>query len=363
MTSIQKTELPFFAVLMAGGGGTRLWPLSRPKRPKQLLPLIGGKSLLQLSLERLQRVIPPENMYIVTNGDLAPLTRSEAAILPGENILCEPSPRNTAPAIAYTLARLRLRAPLFTMACMPSDHFIENIGQFHKLIWAARTLAESGYLVTLGVKPTFPATGYGYLEQGEPLESVNGFTAFRVQRFKEKPSLEEAQRLIDHGGHSWNSGIFFWRSDIVEAEFQRQQPGIAQALDRMSSVLGKPQEKEALAEIWKCMPAVSLDYGIMESADPVAVIPSGDLGWTDVGSWDSLVDLYQSHPELRPSETRGNRDVGSTSVTVIRERDSGRTIATVGLDGVIIVEAEDAILVCRRGKSQDVKNISQNHGV
>jgi mannose-1-phosphate guanylyltransferase len=362
MTPTRKTELPFFAVLMAGGGGTRLWPLSRPERPKQFLPLIGGKSLLQLSLERLQAVVSTENICIVTNSGLETLTRSVASFLPRENILCEPSPRNTAPAVAYALASLRSLAPEFTMACMPADHFIENAGQFQTLTRAARSLAENGYLVTLGVEPSFPATGYGYLEQGEPLETAGDCPAFRVRRFKEKPSLEEAKRLIEKGGYSWNSGMFFWKSDVLAAEFRKQQPEISRAIDQMSGVLGGPGEKQDLAEIWKMMPAVSLDYGIMESAEKVAVIPSRNLGWTDIGSWDSLVDLYQSHPELRPSEPRGHRDAGSSKVTVIRERDSERVLATVGLEDVVIVDTDDAILICRRGKSQDVKNLSNSQG-
>jgi mannose-1-phosphate guanylyltransferase len=350
-------SLPLLAVLMAGGGGTRLWPLSRPGQPKQFLPLLGGRSLFQLTVARLQALVPPENIFVVSNGDLLPSIRSSAAGVLEENLLCEPGPRNTAPAIAYALAVLRTRIPKFVMACLPSDHYIADPERYRSLVQAARSLAEKGHLVTLGIEPTHPATGYGYVEQGEPLDAVNGLPAFRVRRFKEKPTAEEAQDMISRGGFFWNSGMFFWRSDIIEEEYRRSQPVIARALEEMASLLRKEDKSPALRELWETLPDLSLDYGILEPSDRVAVLPARGLGWTDIGCWDALVELYQEHPELQAEIPAGVLDVGSQSVTVIRKTDSRRILATVGLNDIIIVETDDAILICQRGKSQDVRKI------
>jgi mannose-1-phosphate guanylyltransferase len=309
MNAQRDSKLPFLAVLMAGGGGTRLWPLSRPDQPKQFLPLIGGRSLFQLTVARLREILPPEDIFVISNNQLMPIIRSSNVGLPEENLLCEP-------------------------------------------------LAGKGYLVTLGIEPTGPTTGYGYVEQGERLDSIDGLSAFRVKHFKEKPTAEEAKAMIAGGGFYWNSGMFFWRSDVLEEEYRTQQPAIAKALDRMAGLLERKAEDKSLKEIWETMPVLSLDYGILEASDRVAVLPARDLGWTDIGSWDALVELYQAHPELQGKAPQGVRDVGSQSVTVIRKTDSHRVLATVGLHDVIIVETDDAILICQRGKSQDVRKIA-----
>ena len=358
MNQQRDPKLPLLAVLMAGGGGTRLWPLSRPAQPKQFLPLIGGRSLFQLTVARLREILPPEDIFVISNNQLMPIIRSSNVGLPEENLLCEPSPRNTAPAVAYALAVLRTRFPKFVMACLPSDHYIAEPKRFLTLVQCARSLAGKGYLVTLGIEPTGPTTGYGYVEQGERLDSIDGLSAFRVKHFKEKPTAEEAKAMIAGGGFYWNSGMFFWRSDVLEEEYRTQQPAIAKALDRMAGLLERKAEDKSLKEIWETMPVLSLDYGILEASDRVAVLPARDLGWTDIGSWDALVELYQAHPELQGKAPQGVRDVGSQSVTVIRKTDSHRVLATVGLHDVIIVETDDAILICQRGKSQDVRKIA-----
>ncbi len=358
MKTQNSPTLPMLAVLMAGGGGTRLWPLSRPDHPKQFLPLLGGRSLFALTVARLREILPPENIYVVSNGGLMPLIRSEGAGIPESNLLCEPGPRNTAPAVAYALAALRTRFPKYVMACLPSDHFIADSTRYLALVRAAHTLAEQGYLVTLGVEPTYPATGYGYVEQGEPLETVDGLPAFRVRRFKEKPTAEDAQDMVSRGGFFWNSGMFFWRSDQLEGEYRRQQPAISRALDDLTEWFRRKGDQESLSKIWKSMPVLSLDYGILETADRVAVLPARGLGWTDIGSWDALVELYREHPELQGEAPRNVCDIGSQSVTIIRKTDSQRVLATVGLRDVIIVETDDAILICKSGQSQDVRRIA-----
>jgi mannose-1-phosphate guanylyltransferase len=358
MNAQNQPTLPLLAVLMAGGGGTRLWPLSRPEHPKQFLPLIGGRSLFQLTVERLRLILPPENIFVVSNDLFVPLIRSSNTGIPEDNLLCEPGPRNTAPAVAYALAVLRMRFPKFVMACLPSDHFIADPTLYLTLVQAAQALAGKGYLVTLGIEPTYAATGYGYVEQGEPLEPKEVLPAFRVRRFKEKPTSEAAKDMLARGGFFWNSGMFFWRSDVIEEEYRRQQPAISQALERMAELFSRKGDGQALREIWESMPVLSLDYGILEAADRVAVLPARGLGWTDIGSWDALVDLYREHPELQGASPHGVLDIGSQSVTIIRKTDSQRVLATVGLRDVIIVETDDAILICQSGKSQDVRRIA-----
>lgn len=342
---------------MAGGGGTRLWPLSRPDRPKQILPILGGKSLFEYSVERLLAILPADSVFVVTGNDLAVPLRKLAPRLPFENFLVEPSPRNTAPAIAFALASLKQRAPQFTMACLPSDHFIANQAEFHRVIRVAETMAARGYLVTLGIEPLDPNTGYGYIEQGERLDVVDQLPVYQVRRFKEKPGLEEAGKLIAHGGHSWNSGMFVWRSDVMEAEFRRQQPMMAEGMDQVAAEMATRGKEKNLAACWDAMPVLSVDYAIMENAAKVAVVPVKNLGWTDIGNWDALIALYERHPELQITTGGEQYDAGSHSIKVFREGVSHRVLATVGLDNVIIVETEEAILVCKRGKSQDVRSI------
>jgi mannose-1-phosphate guanylyltransferase len=360
MDSPAPDTLPLLVVLMAGGGGTRLWPFSRPEEPKQCLPLLGGRSLFESTVERLKGVVPAENIFVVSNRDLEPLLRRPATAIPAENFFCEPSPRNTAPAAAFALACLRARTERFIMACLPSDHYIIDVPKFQTLLRAAKILAGRGYLVTLGIEPTAPVTGYGYIQQGEALEETEGLPAFRVRRFTEKPDLEKARAMIRDGAFTWNSGMFFWRSDVLESEYRAHQPAIAGILGPLTDAIRHRAGDAEMEKIWEGMPRLSLDYGILEKSERVAVLPARGLGWTDIGSWDALVELYRLHPELTP-EVRGRHyDAGSKSVTVLRKSETGRILATVGLEDVIIVETDDAILICRAGRSQDVRRITDD---
>jgi mannose-1-phosphate guanylyltransferase len=347
-----KDTLPLLVVLMAGGGGTRLWPLSRPEEPKQCLPLLGGRSLFESTVDRLQGIVPAGDIFVVSNRGLEPLLRSAATGIPADNFFCEPSPRNT--------ACLRSRADRFVMACLPSDHYIENAALFRRLVGAARALAEKGFLVTLGIEPSAPVTGYGYIQQGEPLEPAEGQPAYRVRRFTEKPDLERAQAMIRDGAFTWNSGMFFWRSDVLESEYRDHQPAIAKALDPLAEATRRKAGGADVEKIWEGMPTLSLDFAILEKSERVAVLPARGLGWTDIGSWDALVELYRMHPELQWNVPGRHYDAGSKSITVIRPSETGRILATVGLDDVIIVETGDAVLICRGGKSQDVRKITDS---
>ncbi|MBN1439597.1 MAG: NTP transferase domain-containing protein [Anaerolineales bacterium] len=357
METEPQGNLPLLVVLMAGGGGTRLWPFSRPEEPKQCLPLLGGRSLFELTVERLEGVAAPQDVFVVSNRRLERLLRAARTPVPDRNFFSEPSPRNTAPAAAFALACLRARVPQFVMACLPSDHFIADVPKYRALVRAAQTLAERGYLVTLGIDPSGPLTGYGYIEQGDALGPVEGFPAYRVRRFTEKPDLEQAREMIRRGGFSWNSGMFFWRSDVIAEEFRRHQPAIAAVLDPLTDAVRGNAQAGVFERLWEGVPSVSLDYGILEKSERVAVLSARDLGWTDIGSWDALVELYRERPELRSSAAGRHLDAGSKSVTVLRRIQDDRILATVGLEDVIIVETDDAILVCRSGRSQDVREI------
>jgi mannose-1-phosphate guanylyltransferase len=359
MTSKSRSNLlPFLAVLMAGGGGTRLWPMSQSDEPKQCLPLLGGRTLLESTVERLLDFIPAEHIFVVSNQELADLFQNIVKGIPEENYFCEPAPRNTAPAIAFALARLRKRHPQYVMACLPADHYIGRLDMFQGLVRAAGSLAEKGFLVALGIEPTGPVTGYGYIEQGEPLDDVPGIRAFRVRRFTEKPDAKKAREMIRRGGYTWNSGMFFWRSDVIEAEFVRFQPDIARVISPLAEAFEGGVHNSEIEAIWNPVPSVSLDYGILEKSDAVAVLPAHGLEWSDIGSWDALVDLYRTHPELQSAENGVHVDVGSTSVTVLRKTSSpGRILATIGLRDMIIVETDEALLICRKGSSQDVRTV------
>jgi mannose-1-phosphate guanylyltransferase len=340
---------------MAGGGGTRLWPLSKPDRPKQLLPLLGGRTLFSQSIERLIRFLPVESIFVVAGADLVPALQQDAPGVPADHFLVEPSPRNTAPAIAFALGMLRKRSPLFTMACLPADHFIASPEAFQQAFSAGVSVAERGFLVTLGIEPTGPNTGYGYIEMGERLEDANGCPVHRVRRFKEKPGLEEARAMIAQGGHAWNSGMFFWRSDVLEEELRTQQPAMSAWVETLIGDQTPSAPSPALKTRWLDLPVVSVDYAIMEGAGRTAVVPAAELGWTDIGDWDALLALYAEYPQLRTAESGIVLDTGSRGLAVFRDGIPKRTLATVGLDDVIIVETEDTILVCKRGRAQEVR--------
>ncbi len=350
-------EAPFFAVVMARGGGTRLWPLSRQKRPKQLLPLFNGRSLFRDAVDRLDPLFPAERILVVANAALLPALHKEAPQVPRGNFLCEPEPRSTAPAIALATAEIEHRCGSAVMACLTADHYIAEEARFRAVLSAARDVAQQGYLVTLGIDPTCPEVGYGYIERGDPLGRYGDFEVHKVTAFREKPSAEVARSYLADGRHSWNSGMFIWKTEQIEEEFRLQLPAVAKALEEMRSALGTRKAREVVRRVWTSMPKQSLDYGIMEGAERVAVIPVQGLGWTDVGSWDALLDLYRIHPELTTLGSPLHLDQGSDGLIVLGQASDGRLLTTVGLKDMILVETKDAILVCARGASQGVRRI------
>jgi mannose-1-phosphate guanylyltransferase len=337
---------------MAGGIGTRLWPLSRRDRPKQALQLIGERTMFEHAVDRIAPLIQPEHIFVVTGAEHAAILSAQAPELPPENFVVEPAGRGTAPCIGLGAIRLHRQEPEAVMAVLTADHFISKIDHFRRALAAAAQIAQEGHLVTLGIRPSFPSTGYGYIKQGASLGEVDGFRVFGAERFTEKPGSETAIHMVESGEYSWNSGMFIWRVDRIMEEFQRQMPDFYVQLVEIEAALGTPGYEAALERVWPQVARQTIDYGVMEGAEDVAVIPV-DIGWSDVGSWASLM-------ELLPVDEGGNTIVGphvgvDTRDTLVFGRD--RLVATIGLDGLVIVDTGDALLVCTREREQEVREI------
>jgi len=342
----------YYALIMAGGIGTRLWPQSRRNHPKQLLTLVGGRSMFEHATGRLAPLFTPEQIYVVVREDLVTALNAQVPELPVQNFIVEPQGRGTAPAIGLGALHLYRQDPNAVMVVLTADHFIADTVQFRRVLSAAAHMAEAGHLVTLGITPTFPATGYGYIHQGENIETVDTFPVFRVARFTEKPDLETATRMVMSGEYAWNSGMFVWRVDRILEEFRRQMPEFHAQLMTVADALGTLDYDVVLNHIWPQVARQTIDYGVMEGAEDVVVIPA-DIGWSDVGSWTSMFDLLAS-------DEAGNVVVGphvgrdTRGSLIVGDR---RLIATLGLDDVIIVDTEDALLVCAKSHEQDVREI------
>ena len=341
-----------YAVILAGGSGTRLWPRSRKAHPKQLIDLIPPQTLLQKTYQRIVPLIPPERIYVATGVEYLNMVQKQLPDLPRENLIGEPTGHNTAPCIGLAALHLARRDPQGTMICLHADHIIEREEEFRELLVAAAKTAEQGHLVTLGIVPDYPGTGYGYIHRGERLGEVPGRPVFRVRKFTEKPDAETAKRFLASREYFWNSGMFLWQLDVILKEFSRHLPRLNGQLERIEEALGTEQETEVLERVWGEIEDISIDEGIMERAGDVVVMPA-DIGWNDVGSWATV-------GELLPHDATGNAISGEhlgldTANCVIDS--SGRLVATIGLRDIIIVDTADALLVCPKGRAQEVRRL------
>lgn len=364
----KHTEKHYYAVIMAGGGGTRLWPLSRQAHPKQLLRLIDERTLFQTSVERLEGLFPPERILVVTVAEQARVFQEQYSRIPAENYVLEPSPRGTASVIGLAAVALQSRDPQAVMAVLTSDHYISNEDRFRSLLRFALQVAIDGYLVTLGIAPSFSSTGYGYIQSGERLmigrnqgdqclaDIYPGLDAYKVLGFIEKPDEQKARQMLAAGNHAWNSGMFVWQVDRIMAEFHRQMPDLAVTLDEIGRVWGTKDQQKALDQLWLKIKPQTIDYGIMEGAKDVAVIPAEGLDWSDVGSWDSLFDVL-------PADENGNILMGERHIgldshgSLIYSQDDDRLIVTIGVDDMVIVDTGDVLLVCRKDQAQRVRQV------
>ena len=343
----------FYAVIMAGGGGTRLWPLSKRSRPKQLISFDGKKSLFALAVERLEGQFKPENIYIVTIAEQVPALIEQAPVLSRDQFIIEPQPKGTASVIGLAAINLIKKDPDAVMAVLTADHIIENLPLFHMLLENAFPLAEQNHLITLGIKPTYPATGYGYIKAGKKFDSTDSFFA---EKFVEKPNEKIASQYIQDGNYFWNSGMFIWRADRIMDEFRIQMPDLYGKLDQISGLIGKSGFEERLINIWASIAPQTIDYGIMENAKDVLLLKGENLDWNDVGSWDSLYDFI-------PSDNSGNVIKNTQSIVVdsknilIFNKNDKKIVAVVGLEDLVIIDTDNAMLICKKGETQRVKEI------
>jgi len=342
-------------VIMAGGSGTRFWPLSRRDRPKQFLALAGEPPLLAATVQRLSPLSRADRSFVVCGPKHAKLVRRLLPKLPAENLIVEPCPRNTAPCVGLAALHVAARDPKGIMAMLPADHHVARPAAFREALAAAAQLAQTGVIATVGVRPSRPETGYGYLRLGPRIAVRTRGRArlapHKVARFVEKPDAATAARYLAEGGYLWNSGIFVFRADVILEEIGRTMPVLREQLKAIGKDLGSPRYARTLKRVFPQCPAISIDYGVMEKSQRIAVIPA-DFGWSDVGSFAALL-------EVRKTDADGNVTDGEALVFSGRNdvvlSSAGRPVAVIGLDDVIVVDAGDAVLVCRRDRAQDVR--------
>jgi mannose-1-phosphate guanylyltransferase len=337
---------------MAGGVGSRLWPRSRTQTPKQFLDLIGQETMLQDSYHRLLPIIPPERILVGVGAQYVPVVREQLPDLPPENIIVEPAGRGTAPAIGLGALHVHRRDPEAVMIVVTADHHIGDAPHFRRAIMAAAQMASTGHLVTLGITPTFASTGYGYIRRAEKLDTIDGFDVYRAIRFTEKPQAPMAEAFLESGLYSWNSGMFVWKTATICKELALHMPVFSAQLDEIERALGTPHERAVLERVWAGVEKQTIDYGIMERAHEVAVIPV-QIGWNDVGSWETLM-------ELLTVDAQGNVLIGDHLAVDTRNTliySPHKVVAAIGLEDLIVVETENAVLICPRTRAQDVRTI------
>lgn len=342
-----------FAIVMAGGSGTRLWPLSRRGSPKQLLALTGETSLLQQTVARLGNLLKPHDIYVITSQAHVRATAEQLPQLPVDNVLGEPLARST--AVAAGLATVLARRESDEVALvLPADHFVADEGRFVEALQEAARTAERGYLVCLGVVASTPAIGYGYLKVGAPLHP--GLPTALVERFVEKPTAAAATAMLAEGGYLWNAGIFAWRVYAYRQAMERFQPELAAALDQIAALHRTPGWMSAVRDVLEPVQAISIDVGIAEPAAAdgrMAVVPL-DAGWSDIGSWSALLEALSARTGSSLVASGQHLDRGSERVLV---HGGDRLVVTVGLRDVIIVDTPDALLVCARDRAEEIKPV------
>lgn len=351
-----------YAVIMAGGIGSRFWPQSRQAHPKQFLNVFGDHTLIQNTVSRLQGIVPPERCYVVTHERYVDETSDQLPAIPKENILAEPIARNTAPCIEYAAVKLAADDPDATMIVLPADHVIKNVRRFHEVLRAAiDKAADPGTLVTIGINPTHPETGYGYIQFEGDAPGVEDQTdddnadapqAYRVKTFAEKPDIATAERFVDSGDFLWNSGMFVWRTDTILKQIETHIPQAHDAFRSVRELVNTREEKAAVEEAYAKSPHISIDYGVMERADKVYVVP-GSFGWSDIGDWRAVYDL--SDKDEHGNALHGNVILHDSSRCLVHA--SNRLVVLVGIHDAVVVDTKDAVLLCNRDSAQQVKNV------
>ena len=344
-------------VIMAGGIGSRFWPMSTADNPKQFIDVLGvGKSLLQLTVERFKNLVAAENIWVVTNQKYADIVRHQLPTMPEGNILCEPCRRNTAPCIAYVSWRIKSKDPKANIVVTPSDHIVMDIPEFQRVIKECmKFTSETDAIVTLGMRPNRPETGYGYIQADLSTASLRNKEVFRVDSFREKPDLQTAQEYIKKNNYFWNAGIFIWNVNTIVNAFRIYQPTTAKIFESMLPIYGTEKEQEIINERFPECESISVDYAIMEKAEEIFVCPA-DFGWSDLGTWGSLHE--QSKKDLY-----GNVCIGSDinifeSHNCIVHTVQEKKVVVQGLDGYIVAENGNTLLICKLSEEQRIKQFS-----
>ena len=345
-------------VIMAGGVGSRFWPMSTAEKPKQFIDVMGiGKSLLQLTVERFSGLVNPENVWVVTNKNYADTVAEQLPDMPKDHILCEPCRRNTAPCIAYVSWRIKKKDPKANIVVSPSDHIVMDVQEFRRVVENCLIFtSESDAIVTLGMKTSRPETGYGYIQADLSSPSLRNKQIFRVDSFREKPDLQTAEQYIKKNNYFWNAGIFIWNVSTIVNAFRVYQPKLAKIFEALLPVYGTAQEQEAINEQFPKCENISVDYAIMEKAEEIFVCPA-DFGWSDLGTWGSL--LSQSRHDLY-----GNALIGPSiniydSHNCIVHTTQEKKVVIQGLDGYIVAENDDTLLICKLSEEQRIKQFSE----
>jgi mannose-1-phosphate guanylyltransferase len=343
------------ALIMAGGGGTRFWPRSRQKRPKQFLTLVGDATLLQQALDRIEAQVPAESTWVITAGAYQEEVGRQLPSLAAERIIGEPCGRDTAACIGLGAALIARQDPSAVMLVMPADHVIEPVQQFRQAVHVAEQLAleHPSALVTFGIPPTFPAVGYGYIQRGAPAPTRQGISVYRVQRFEEKPPFDRAERFLASGQYFWNGGIFVWKAATILSALQERQPKLYTAVQRIAAAWSTPQREEVLRREYEGLDRISIDKAVMEQAKEVLVVQA-PFRWDDVGSWLALERL---HPQDADGNTILAAHSGLQTKNCIVAADSGHLIATAGVENLLIIQDGNATLVADRRDEGLVKQL------
>ena len=345
-------------VIMAGGVGSRFWPMSTAETPKQFIDVLGvGKTLLQLTVERFGDLVAPENIWVVTNRSYAAIVQEQLPDMPKSNILCEPCRRNTAPCIAYVSWRIKSKDPKANIVVTPSDHIITDTVEFQRVIKESmRFTSETDAIVTLGMKPNRPETGYGYIQADLSTSSLRNKEIYRVDSFREKPDEATAVKYIQKNNYFWNAGIFIWNINTIVNAFRIYQPTMAKIFESMLPIYGTEQEQAFIDERFPECESISVDYAIMEKAEEIFVCPA-DFGWSDLGTWGSLYG--QSKKDLYGNASIGQDIKLVESHNCIIHTTQEKRVVVQGLDGYIVAEKNDMLLICKLSEEQRIKQFSE----
>jgi len=344
-------------VVPAGGGGTRLWPRSRQATPKQFLDVVSERTMLQETTDRVQGLVPPERLFVITNARHAQAVRAQLPGVPVSNVVGEPEGRDSAPAIGLMAALLeKTLGPDAVMVTLPADHVIPRDAHFRAILESAAAAAGDGWLVTLGIPPTGPDTGFGYIQGGDVVQAQTqaGVPVYAVKQFKEKPALAVAEQYLRDGGYFWNAGMFIATVRTLRDLYKAHLPQMEDSFARLTAAYGTDGFEAAMTAVFPTLDKISVDYGIAEKADKVAVIPA-DIGWNDVGSWQRLAEVLAHTADDDDNVVVGHHLGVDTRGSLIYSPD--RLIATIGLEDIIVIDTPDATLICPKSRSEDVKKI------